>query len=480
MIPRLADTWLIYKNNTFVRSLADTISCKIDEKLNGEYDLELVYPIDGLNAENLVVDSVIGAMPRVGAANEPFKVYETSDTLDGLRTVRAHHIVYDTSGIVIEPFTATGITAVINALNTHYNGDGIEFVCQNNGITDAATVFTSETPASLFSLIGAVAAAFGAELSYEYDAFNSREKIIFNAQRGQTNNSIIGYGINLTAYEKKTDSSTKYTKVFAFAQQKNADGTITTRKSTASTGESGDTRYYIVDMTSDFDGLPSAAQLNSATSALAGSGQFASTESTNVDFVPLANTTEYKGSALSSDINLGDTLTLRYKGTNSTLRAVETVFDAIWEKYDKVVVGDVETNIADTIVQLEANTKTEEKTVIVSNLASALTINSSTWTNVVGITLPAGTWLITARARFSANVSGYRCANITKTSGGSGIQILLPPASGNATQFAFEKIVSHTSTTNYYLNAYQTSGSQLTMAAGSDGEINALVAVKIA
>lgn len=114
-----------------------------------------------------------------------------------------------------------------------------------------------------------------------------------------------------------------------------------------------------------------------------------------------------------------------------------------------------------------------------ANLSSDLTIATATNKAVVSIQLYAGTWIIVARARFSANATGYRKINITSTSASSDCHMQVPAVSGAVTQLALTRIVSPTTTTTYYLNAYQNSGSSLTMSAGGYGEINALTAIRI-
>ena len=113
------------------------------------------------------------------------------------------------------------------------------------------------------------------------------------------------------------------------------------------------------------------------------------------------------------------------------------------------------------------------------NLSPQKNITSGTTLAVVSITLAAGTWIIVARARFSANATGYRRINISTTSADTGAHIQVPAVSGAVTQLELTRVVSHSANTTYYLNAYQNSGSTLTMAVGSGGEINALTAIRI-
>ncbi len=118
--------------------------------------------------------------------------------------------------------------------------------------------------------------------------------------------------------------------------------------------------------------------------------------------------------------------------------------------------------------------------VLTADLASASTIASGTALSIASISLPPGTWVLTGRVRFSANANGFRQANINATNGSSAANIRVAPVSGSVTQLSLTKIVTVSSTTTYYLNAYQNSGSSLSLEAGSDGEINSLRAVRIA
>lgn len=120
-------------------------------------------------------------------------------------------------------------------------------------------------------------------------------------------------------------------------------------------------------------------------------------------------------------------------------------------------------------------------TILTANLSSDKSISTATGTAVVSLNLPVGTWVLTGRVRFSANANGFRQINITNTSGSNASNVRTVPVPDSVTQMSMTRIVSvESSATTYYLNAYQNSGSSLTLTAGSNGEINALVAVRIA
>lgn len=366
-MPKVCKGWMELSQNLYKLPLPDVISIQVTENLNGSFDLEMKYPIQGENADLLSIDNINGGysplvcvVPRKGANEEPFRIYETNKSLDGLMTVKAHHIVYDTDGIVIEPFSATGISAVVSALNTHWNNYGAQFVVQTD-ITNTTTVFNSKVPASLFSLIGAAATAFNAELSYEYDAFNSRVLIKLNAARGSVKTSVVGYGVNLVSATKKVNNDSVYNYGYVYAQQENDDGTVTvvSNYNTYPTFN-GRGRAQIADVSSYYDGLPTSGDLLADFwSFRLGGGQ---QQTATVDFVPLEDTTEGYGD---SSLGLGDTVKVNADpmGMTLTSKVVQTVYNPLTEKYDSMSVGSVETTIADTIAAAGAQTKTEERLV---------------------------------------------------------------------------------------------------------------------
>lgn len=369
MIPKICSSWADYKQNLYRHPLPDVIDIAITENLNGSFDLEMTYPIDGQFADELNIDlfnsgywPIIGAVPRKGGKEEPFRIYETKRTIDGLIAVKAHHIVYDTDGFVIEPFSVTGISAVVSALNTHWQNDGIEFVVQNNGIVDSTTVFESQVPASLFSLIGKVASVFGAELSYEYDSFTSRVLIKFNAARGTVKSTVVGYGVNLVDASIDVNNDGVYSYVYVYAKQENDDGTVTVVSNYNTVpGLIGRTRALIVDVSDYYDGLPTAGDLLADFYKFRIDGA-AQKKTAVVDFVPLEDTTEGYGD---SSIGLGDTVSVNADpiGLNMSAKVVQTVFNPLSEKYNSVSVGSVETTIADTIVDSGAQVRSEERLV---------------------------------------------------------------------------------------------------------------------
>lgn len=423
-MPKVCKGWTELSQNLYKLPLPDVISIQVTENLNGSFDLEMKYPIQGENADLLSIDNIGGGysplvcvVPRKGANEEPFRIYETNKSLDGLMTVKAHHIVYDTDGIVIEPFSATGISAVVTALNTHWNNYGAQFVVQTD-ITNTTTVFNSKVPASLFSLIGAAATAFNAELSYEYDAFTSRVLIKLNAARGSVKTSVVGYGVNLVSATKKVNNDSVYNYGYVYAQQENDDGTVTvvSNYNTYPTFN-GRSRAQIADVSSYYDGLPTAGDLLSDFwSFRLGGGQ---QQTATVDFVPLEDTTEGYGD---SALGLGDTVKVNADpmGMTLTSKVVQTVYNPLTEKYDSMSVGSVENTIADTIVGIETQKKDQERLIATGFVEAESVAAGSTRTESISFGKTFGKNPMVVATLFSSQTTGLgQCSasvyNITTT-----------------------------------------------------------------
>ena len=423
-MPKVCKGWMELSQNLYKLPLPDVISIQVTENLNGSFDLEMKYPIQGENADLLSIDNIGGGysplvcvVPRKGANEEPFRIYETNKSLDGLMTVKAHHIVYDTDGIVIEPFSATGISAVVSALNTHWNNYGTQFVVQTD-ITNTTTVFNSKVPASLFSLIGAAATAFNAELSYEYDAFTAKVLIKLNAARGSVKTSVVGYGVNLVSATKKVNNDSVYNYGYVYAQQENDDGTVTvvSNYNTYPTFN-GRSRAQIADVSSFYDGLPTSADLLADFwSFRLGGGQ---QQTATVDFVPLEDTTDGYGD---SALGLGDTVKVNADAMDMTLTAkvVQTVYNPLTEKYDSMSVGSVEATIADTIVGIETQKKDQERLIATGFVEAESVAAGATRTESISFGKTFGKNPMVVATIFSSQTTGLgQCSvsiyNITTT-----------------------------------------------------------------
>jgi len=108
----------------------------------------------------------------------------------------------------------------------------------------------------------------------------------------------------------------------------------------------------------------------------------------------------------------------------------------------------------------EPHTRIEETTY--------LSIATSAWTSVIDITLTEGTWLVSANALYGTNATGRR-QTLLSTSADDGTPInnlardVRGATDGGYSFGNFVDVITVASSTTYYLNAWQNSGSSLTV-----------------
>ena len=86
--------------------LSDAVDCTVLWECNGQYELELEYPVEGLRFAQIVRRGIILARPDPETRPQPFRIYRITKPHRGTVTVYARHIAYDCQGIPAAPFQA--------------------------------------------------------------------------------------------------------------------------------------------------------------------------------------------------------------------------------------------------------------------------------------------------------------------------------------------------------------------------------------
>ena len=122
-----------------VGALTDAISCEVLEERNGQYELEMTYPVSGQHYADLALRMIVLAKPNFSDNPQPFRIYKISKPLNGIVTVNAQHLSYDLSGYVDEAFTATGVQSALIALKSHCTPSPCPFTFSSD-MSDASGV----------------------------------------------------------------------------------------------------------------------------------------------------------------------------------------------------------------------------------------------------------------------------------------------------------------------------------------------------
>ena len=190
--------------------LADALKCIVTEELNGIYDLEMTYPVNGSYFNSLSLRRIIKAKPNTTDDPQPFRIYKISKPLKGIVTIHAHHIKYDMSGLVMPPFSVKNTTGGVIASITGTAIPSIEPYVFTNNSPNKSGELTEDRPKSVNAVISDFIEAFGIEL--KYDIFH----ITVSNKRGSDNGVTIEYGKNLIDLTQEENCSDVCTGVYPY------------------------------------------------------------------------------------------------------------------------------------------------------------------------------------------------------------------------------------------------------------------------
>lgn len=315
-------------------NLTNAISCHVTEELNGQLELELKYPVDGLHYGELAQRRIIKAPREPGGTPQPFRIYRITKPLSGVVSVYARHICYDLEGIPVRPFTAASAAAAMQGLKNNA-AVACGFTLWTN--LSAAGDFTVTAPTPMWSLLGGstggVLDVYGGE--YEFDG----STVKLWQRRGQNRGVKIKYGVNLTTLEQDANCAKVYTGVLPYWSD--TDETVTGSVVSAA-GTFDYVRVLPVDLSSEFDGKPTAAQLAAAAQAYIAKNKIGLPEvSLKVSFAQLSQTDEYKDKPFLDTVAMGDTVTVEFAklGIASASRVVATDYDVLLDRFESVTLG---------------------------------------------------------------------------------------------------------------------------------------------
>lgn len=329
--------------------LPDAISCTVTEERNGEYELEMEYPITGKRYSDISLRKIISAKSNPHSDRQPFRIYSISKPMNGVVTINAEHISYDTIGIPVSPFTADAVESAFLKIKQNTPVD-----CPFTFWTDMTTKATMEVvqPVSIRSLLGGSSGSildiYGGE--YEFDKYT----IKLHNHRGANRGVSIRYGKNLTDLTQEENCSAVFTGVYPFWYSEQ-DGIVTLdEKILYAEGTYNFTRIYPLDLSQDFQEKPTQPQLKERAEEYMEVNDIGIPKvSLDVSFIQLAQSEEYKDIALLEDIYLCDTVNVEFPelGVSATAKCIKTVYNALTNKYDKIELGDAKSNLETTITE---------------------------------------------------------------------------------------------------------------------------------
>lgn len=325
--------------------LADCISCLVTEERNGEYELEMQYPSNGLWADDIDVGMVIKAKANDTDAPQLFQIYDVVRSLSAAYVIKAEHISYRLSGVPLKPYSAAGVAATLAGISSHAVANvGFTFSTDFTNTTN----YSFTTPRSVRSLLGGAEGSLLDIFGGEYHFDNFRVELL--KARGTDNGVTIRYGKNLTELEQDVNGAV-YNGIFPYWYKEN-EGVVYPNSAVVASGSYPVQCYEALDLTNDFQNKPTAAQLTARAQSLV-NGYGAPVESISLSFITLHQLKEYATIAALEHVSLCDVVHVIYDaiGVNVKTKVVKTVYNTLTELYDAIEVGALQTTLADVITR---------------------------------------------------------------------------------------------------------------------------------
>lgn len=381
--------------------LSDATKCVVSEERNGEYELELEYPINGIHYSDIAIRRIILCQPNPYDRPQPFRIYSISRPIKGIVTVNAAHVCYDLSNYVCFPFIATSSSEVFDRLNGSHSEQETSRIYPEDILYDSTTnphgfQFTTDMsvsfPAKAQSqkpepederfkvlipkpiktvlgtnddcILGRFINSSGHRGEYYYDRFHIYLKDPDGSSpRGRKNSGFeIRYGKNMTKVEKEETTKEDYTHILPFWKAvQSSDTTVAVLGGEGvapvvavpgATGRS-DVKIKIVDLSSEFDKKPNATKLTQYAQDYINDNELTGQASTTitVNFQSLSRSSEYSSYSNLEDVRLCDTVKVIYEalGVNDEKKVIRTDYNVLLQQYDEIEIGDPRDELASTI-----------------------------------------------------------------------------------------------------------------------------------
>lgn len=348
-------------------SLPDASACLVTEERNGEFEVEMDYPLTGRHYADIQKRRIIFCKPNPYDDPQPFRIYAITKPINGVVTIHAAHLSYDTSGSIVKLFPAdAGSASAAMSYLKAYSIPSTPFTFFTNVGTSGT--MSVPKPASIRSLLGgsdgSLLDIFGGE--YLFDKWN----ISLLSSRGENRGVTIRYGKNMTDLSQEENDTDFYTAVYPYWYSEAEDGGLVTLTENNGIVNGPGTydfvKIYPLDLSgedfsktsTDDEGNEVTIEKPTAEELLAAANRYIVNNkigipkvSLDVSFVMLAQSEEYKDYARLETVKLCDTVTVEFEqlGVKTTAKCVKTVYNVLTDKYKSIELGEPKSSLSSTV-----------------------------------------------------------------------------------------------------------------------------------
>lgn len=365
------------------------ISANVQEELNGQFSLEIKYPIKAYLSDEIKSGRIITC--EVGYGNrQAFRIYKTNKTLDEI-TIYANHIFYDLTDNMIEDVYPKNLDAnqFINWILSHS-----QYKTNFKGIGNISNVATARyVRKNIVKVImgdeeNSILKLFSAELERNnYD-------ISILRRRGSDRGVSIRYARNINGISFDEDNSTIGTRIMPkgydgiLLPEKYVDSPIINKYPHPIIREIEYSDIKLKDDNSEenegFETLEQCyEEMRKRVQKEFENGLDKPTVSVDVDFVELSKTVEYKEYKNLEKVYLGDTIKIYLEklGVDVIERVISTTYDVLADRFTNIELGKLNSNYVSKNAQFQ---NTMEQVTIPNILEAAKNHSTQQLINAMG------------------------------------------------------------------------------------------------
>lgn len=329
-------------------SIVDAISCNVHEVLNGEYELEMQYPITGLQYNNLQNRRIIYSKHDPYSEPQPFRIYRITRPMNGIVSIYARHISYDLSGIPVGVFDANNAQSAMQGMkNNSLVANPFLFETTMPTVANFSCQYPQPCRNLLGGQEGSILDVYGGE--YEWDGWT----VHLQSRRGLDNGVRITYGKNLIDIEQDENIANLKTGIIPYwIDSETGEVIYSSPQIIQAPGEFNFSSVVPVDFGEQFESQPTPQELAEAGQEYITDNKVGvPTVSIDLSFAQLEQYSLYESTEALERVRIGDTVHVFFAqlGINVSSRVVETNYDPILNRYHSVSVGSVRADIAGTI-----------------------------------------------------------------------------------------------------------------------------------
>ena len=351
--------------------LNDSRRAIVTEERNGQYELEIEYPVYGAHFDEISYNSWIKAKPSPNGSVQCFRVYKVSKPMNGVCTIYAEHISYAMSFVMINPISNVPFSgfcsAVFPYITNHLNPfRGFDFVLHTS-YPDLMGTFVFDKAIILREfLMGDEDSILSTYPDGEF-GFDNLD-VWYYGERGSRRNVKIKYGRNLLALQQDISDEPLINGVYpywtggvggqwlwldraAFGGSQPHDAVIYNNAAVQLFGfyprivplQMHDDERWPDESPPEYDEAYGIDDFKTVADEFFASHSENLAPEINIDvsFVDLRATEEYKRYYPLETIELCDIVTVEHPllDISADFKVVKTVFDVINERYDTLTLG---------------------------------------------------------------------------------------------------------------------------------------------